>query len=194
MTASALDPGYFEALYDADPDPWRFETSDYEDAKYAATLDALPRARYMGAVEVGCSVGVLTARLAPRCDALLGLDVAQAALDRAAERCRDQPQVRFALSTLPGMPPAGRFDLIMLSEVIYYFDEAGVAKLADAVKSMAEPGADVLLVHWLGPTPDYPLTGDAAVAAFEAAASWADVMRRARTPDYRLDLLRVRTG
>jgi SAM-dependent methyltransferase len=84
MTAMSLQPGYFDKLYAENPDPWRMETSAYEEAKYIATLAALPRARYTHAIEIGCSVGVLTARLAERCDELLGIDVAQAALDRAA--------------------------------------------------------------------------------------------------------------
>lgn len=189
MTAMSLQPGYFDKLYAENPDPWRMETSAYEEAKYIATLAALPRARYTHAIEIGCSVGVLTARLAERCDELLGIDVAQAALDRAAQRCRGLP-VRFERSTLPDTAPVGRFDLIVLSEVLYYFDSAGVGRLAAAVKGMAAPDADILLVHWLGETPDYPLTGEEAVAAFEAAGSW-HIMKRARTPDYRLDLLRV---
>lgn len=189
MTARALAPGYFDELYAANPDPWRMETSAYEEAKYTATLAALPRPRYHHGIEIGCSVGVLTARLATRCDDLLGLDVAQAALDRAAQRCRGLP-VRFEVSALPATAPAGRFDLIMLSEVIYYFDRGGVAKLAGTVVGMAAPGADVVLVHWLGETPDYPLNGDEAVAAFEATGLW-EVTKRARTAEYRLDLLRV---
>lgn len=191
MTAKALEPGYFDALYAANADPWGFETSPYEDAKYAATLAALPRPRYRSAVEVGCSIGVLTERLAPCCDALLGTDVAAAALARAAARCAALPQVRFARSTLPETPPAGCFELILLSEVLYYFAAPDVARVAAALAAVAAPGADLLLVHWLGPTPDYPLTGDAAVAAFEAALPGFDVMRRARSADYRLDLLRA---
>lgn len=189
MTAPSLGPGYFDKLYADNPDPWRMETSAYEDLKYGATLAALPRARYPHGIEIGCSVGMLTARLAARCDDLLAIDVAQAALDRAAERCRGLP-VRFELSTLPGTPPAGLFDLIILSEVLYYFDRAGVARLAAMVKGMAAQDADILLVHWLGETPDYPLTGEEAVAAFEEAGSWR-IMQRTRTEDYRLDLLRV---
>ena len=38
----SLEPAYFEALYAADPDPWRFATSAYEREKYTATLAALP--------------------------------------------------------------------------------------------------------------------------------------------------------
>ena len=37
---------YFEAKYARSPDPWDFAGSPYEAAKYAATLVALPRARY----------------------------------------------------------------------------------------------------------------------------------------------------
>ena len=189
MTAASLQAGYFDKLYADNPDPWRMETSPYEDAKYGATLAALPSARYPHAIEIGCSVGTLTARLAARCDDLLATDVAQAALDRAAERCRGLP-VRFERSTLPDIPPAGRFELIVLSELLYYFDRAGVARLAEAVSGMAAPDADILLVHWLGETPDYPLTGEEAVAAFEGDGSW-HIMQRTRTEDYRLDLLRV---
>jgi len=190
--AKSLETGYFDALYAGDPDPWKFTTSAYEDAKYAATLAALPRARYANAVEVGCSIGVLTERLAARCDRLLATDVAQAALDAAAVRCRDRANVDFARSTLSATPPPGWFDLIMLSEVLYYFDRNGVQAMAGAVAAMAAPGADVMLVHWLGPTPDYPLDGETAVAAFLAALPSATLQAQARTPEYRLDCLRLR--
>ena len=82
----SLTVSYFDALYAASPDPLDFETSPYEAEKYAATLAALPRPRYRRALEVGCAIGVLTALLAPRCDALLALDGAEAALDRARRR------------------------------------------------------------------------------------------------------------
>ena len=75
MTRS-LPPSYFEALYASDPDPWRFASSDYERDKYAATLAALPRQLYRSGLEVGCSIGVLTAMLASRCRRLLAVDVA----------------------------------------------------------------------------------------------------------------------
>ena len=81
-----LTAGYFDELYAGDPDPWGFETSAYEQAKYAATVDALEGRRYATALEIGCSIGVLTARLADRCDALLAVDAAQAATESASER------------------------------------------------------------------------------------------------------------
>ncbi|KAB1070219.1 class I SAM-dependent DNA methyltransferase [Methylobacterium planeticum] len=194
--ANSLTPAYFAELYARDPDPWRFATSDYERGKYAATLGALPRARYAAALEVGCSIGVLTRALAPRCDALLALDVAEAALDQARARCAGAPHVGFACRRVPDAWPEGRFDLILLSEVVYYLDAADVGRLVARVRGALEPGGDIVLVHWTGET-DYPLSGDEAAELFIAgnrdfagADAFATLERQDRAERYRLDVLR----
>ncbi|TPG57719.1 methyltransferase domain-containing protein [Roseomonas nepalensis] len=188
----SLPAEYFDALYARDPDPWRFETSDYERGKYDATLAALPCARYARALEVGCSIGVLTADLAPRCEALLALDAAEAPLRRARERLAGQPHVAFALAGVPAAWPedAAPFDLILLSEVVYYLSPPDVERLAARVAASLAPGGDVLLVHWTGET-DYPLSGDEAVERFVAASPGLEVRRAERAERYRLDLLQA---
>lgn len=188
---TSLPPSYFDALYAGNPDPWRFETSDYERGKYAATLAALPRAHYAAALEVGCSIGVLTARLAARCDALLALDVSEAALAQARARCAGLGTVRFAQVRVPGEWPPGSFDLILLSEVVYYLDRPDLEALAARVGAALGPGGDVVLVHWTGET-HYPLSGDEAAEAFiRASVGFARVLRQDRTDQYRLDVLRA---
>ncbi len=185
-----MPSSYFDGLYADDADPWDFATSDYEREKYAATLAALPRERYAAALEVGCSIGVLTRQLAGRTADLLSLDIAERALDQARERCRDLSHVRFARMGVPSDWPKGRFDFILLSEVVYYLDRGDVARLAERIASALHPDADILLVHWLGAT-NYALTGDEAVDCFTAAAApFAQVRARSRTEHYRLDLLR----
>ncbi|GJD61991.1 class I SAM-dependent DNA methyltransferase [Methylobacterium frigidaeris] len=189
---TSLPPGYFDERYAADPDPWNFAASPYERDKYAATLAALPRPQYEAGLEIGCSIGVLTAALAPRCDTLAALDVAEAALAQARTRCRDLPGVRLMRAQVPGEWPEGRFDLILLSEVVYYLDAGDVARLAGRVRESLLPGGDVVLVHWTGET-HYPLTGDEAADLFirETRARLA-VDRPIRTASYRLDVLRSR--
>ncbi len=188
----SLTPDYFAGLYgaDPDPDPWGFTTSAYEAAKYAETLKALPRERYASALEIGCSIGVLTQQLAPRCDALLGIDVVETALAAARARNAATPWVRFEPCAIPGSWPAGRFDLIMLSEVAYFFTREDVGRIAARIGASIVPGGDIVLVHWLGET-DYPLSGDAATEALIAAATYARPVHRARTAEYRLDVLHV---
>jgi SAM-dependent methyltransferase len=186
----SVEGAWFERLYAEQGDPWGFETSAYEQAKYAETIRALPRPRYADALEVGCANGVLTALLAPHCDRLLGVDPSPTALAAARARCRDLPQVRLEERSLPAQAPAGSFDLILLSEVIYYWDSADLARIAAYLIQALRSGGDLLLVHWTGDT-DYPQSGDDAVTALRALLGGAVVERRHNRHDqYRLDLWR----
>ena len=158
-TASgSIAPAYFQALYRDDADPWDYAGSAYEAGKYDATLDALPLARYRRAVELGCSIGVLTRRLAARADALLALDVSPDALAEAARRCADLGHVAFERRALPDEAPDGPFDLAVLSEVGYYLSAPDLDRLADRLADTVEPGGHLVLVHWTGAT-DYPPHG-----------------------------------
>ena len=94
---SSLPPEYFRKIYERNADPWGFQTSSYEAGKYLATIESLPRERYQRAVEVGCSIGVLTEMLAERCEWLLGLDVSERALGQARERLAEAENVEFRL-------------------------------------------------------------------------------------------------
>lgn len=178
---------YFERLYRDDPDPWDFETSAYETAKYAATLRALPRGRYRRAFEIGCAGGVLTRALAERCAALVAVDVAEAALVHARTRCAACPGVEIARLTVPGDWPDGVFDLILVSEVGYYLSPTDLARLRDRCAETTEPSGHLVLVHWTGET-DYPLTADGVHDSFLADARWISCRAR-RHGAYRLDVL-----
>ena len=188
---TSLPATYFDDLYARDADPWRFASSDYERDKYAATLAALPRARYRSALEVGCSIGVLTRQLAAHAETLCAIDLAAKALDEARQRCADLRHVRFELSSVPSQWPAGSFDLIVLSEVVYYLDRKDLADLAERIRGCLMPGGDIVLVHWLGVT-HYPLTGDEAVELFaESTSDWAPRLSGLRHDAYRLDVFRA---
>ena len=185
----SLDSAYFEDVYARSPDPWGFRTSPYERGKYQATLDVLPRPRYGAALEVGCSIGVFTRLQAGRCDAVLALDASARALAEARRDDADLTHVAFREATLPGDFPAGRYDLIVLSEVLYYLSEADLDRLARLCLAALTPDGQMVLCHWLGET-DYPLGGDEAAERFIAAVAprWRPVAAR-REPEYRLDLL-----
>ena len=185
----SLGPEYFDRLYAQSSDPWDFESSPYEAAKYAATLAALPHPRYAHALELGCSIGVLTHRLALRCERLQATDISEAALKKARTRCASLPQVLFEQRDLTTDFPAGRFDLILVSEVGYYLSQRDLEVLRTDISAALACGGDLLLVHYTGET-DYPLTADAVHETFLAleGRGWE---RRAeqRTESYRLDLL-----
>ena len=189
MNDRSSPPEYFERIYAGHEDPWGYGTTAYERGKYAATLAALPRTHFRCGLEIGCSIGVMTRQLAPRCDALLAVDVSHTALARAREACRELTNVTFARLQVPAQWPAGRFDLVVLSEVLYYLARDDVAATAGSVLDTLERNGAVVLVHWLGDT-GVARTGDEAAAWFIAnVAPPLRVTLRKRTAQYRLDVL-----
>jgi 2-polyprenyl-3-methyl-5-hydroxy-6-metoxy-1,4-benzoquinol methylase len=188
MTGSR-SAAHFERLYRSNPDPWSFSTSRYEQAKYQQTLAVLGDRCFTAGLEVGCSIGILTAMLAPRCTTLLGVDIVDDPLRAARSRCADQPQVRFHRMQVPAEWPAQRFDLIVFSEVLYFLAPPDIDRCAAHVVGSLLPGGAVVLVNWLGPTDD-PTSGDDAATRFIAATTGTLVpARRNRHEGYRLDLL-----
>jgi SAM-dependent methyltransferase len=189
-----LNADYFESLYRERPDPWGFASSAYEAAKYAQTLAALGDERAARALEMGCSIGVFTRALAPLCDALVATELSATALDEARRRCADRPNVVFRLAQRVTDGIDGRFDLMVLSEVVYYWDDADLDAVAEAIARSLLPHGRLLLVHWLGET-DYPRSGDDAVNALAARLEGLfDAEREVRSESYRLDLWRRRRG
>ncbi len=151
---------YFEELYRADPDPWDLAGSAYERAKYAATIAALPPGPIGSVLEVGCSIGVLSALLAERCGTLWAIDSAPRAVAQARRRLEGLDHVRVDRRRAPDQMPAGPFDLVVCSEVLYYGDRALLAETWCAARDAVAAGGSVLAVHWRGPVRHYPLSGE----------------------------------
>ena len=184
---NSLPPSYFEKMYRQNPDPWDFETSDYEALKYQTTIDALPKARYSNVLEIGGSIGVLTALLAPRCDSLLSIDVSQTAQAQAISRCRDLPQVRFRIAQVPQDYPDEMFDLTLVSEVGYYLSWDDLKQAQQLIVKHLQVGGHLLLVHWTLFAKDYPLTGDEVHDSFIELDDLKH-LKGLREERYRLDL------
>ena len=139
--------------------------------------------------EVGCSIGVLTRMLAPKCESLLAVDVSRIAVTRARRTCRALRNVTIARMRIPTEWPEARFDLILLSEVLYFLGPADVHTTARQTIGSLLPHGSVMLVNWLGET-DYPCGGDEAADLFLSATDKdLRLIDQRRTPDYRLDLL-----
>jgi SAM-dependent methyltransferase len=178
-----LDPGYFRDRYASSADPWGLAERWYEARKYALTVALLPRQRYGAAFEPGCSIGVLTAQLAPRCDRLLACDVVPDAVAAARSRAAGLPGVRVERRVIPGEWPSGSFDLIVLSELLYYFDDADLGQVLGLGIGSLRPSGQILAVHWRHPAPDHPRTGDEVHEDLAAHPGLARLARY-RDPDF----------
>ncbi len=94
--------------------------------------------------------------LAPRCDELLACDAVPDAVTSARARTAGLPGVRNEQRAVPGQWPPGSFDLVVLSELLYYFDHAYLGLGLGSLR----PGGQILAVHWRHPAPGHPRTGD----------------------------------
>lgn len=182
-----LEREYFEKLYANSPDPWEFETSDYERRKYARTLEVLRDRRYRRALEVGASIGVFTGMLAPHCDELLAVDTSERAVELARERLSGSKNISVLQRTLPEEMPGGPFDLIVASEVLYYLPGETVLKTLRRFEEELASGGRLLAVHWRKETRTYPLQGDE-VHELLAENTRLKNIKNFVEPEYRLDL------
>jgi SAM-dependent methyltransferase len=176
----------FEARYARDPDPWDYRTSAYERDKYAATLIACGAGRRRRALELGGSIGVFSLVLAPRCDELVTIDAAPTAVATARRHLAGLPHVDARVGVLPHDLPAGPFDLVVASEILYYLGAGDLDRTLDGLRGVLAPGGRLVAVHWRPRTEERPLDA-AQVHAALAAQPWLAHDARDEHPAYLLD-------
>jgi SAM-dependent methyltransferase len=143
----------FDRLYSAETDPFGAELPQfrYQRRKYDCLLSMLPRRRYRNVLDVGCGLGAFTRKLAPFSEAILGIDISEAAIAQARDRSLSHSNIRYAVAGVNGASKIEEaFDLIVLADVLYYTDfrqAACVGSIADGVASRLLPGGLVLLVN-----------------------------------------------
>lgn len=150
---------FFEQKYREATDPWSFATSAYEQRRYATIIEHIAAGRFTNVFEPGCSVGELTVQLAERCGQVTAIDIAETAVVIARRRCAALGNVDIEQGSLPDDLPPGPFDLIVFSEIGYYFDEDRVRGLARDMTHRISAGGWLIAVHWTGEACDHVLAG-----------------------------------
>ncbi|MBO1768300.1 bifunctional PIG-L family deacetylase/class I SAM-dependent methyltransferase [Allobranchiibius sp. GilTou38] len=149
----------FERLHATRGDPWQVRSSDYESRKRDLTVSMLPARRFARAYEPGCSVGELSAALAPHCDSLICQDLSATAVQEATARLAAYPQVQVRQGSVPRDWPEGDFDLIVLSEIGYFLSPVDLDAVLRRARMTLRSGGYVLLCHWAHPIEGWELDG-----------------------------------
>lgn len=150
----------FETLYDTNADPWRTAHEPYERRKRAVTLAALPKEHYSRCLDAGAGAGELTVGLAGRCERVVAVDAVPAAAARCREVTTGLSNVTVEVRRLPADWPEGRWDLLVFSELLYYFDRRDLEVTLDRVEGATAAGSHLLAVDWRPVTPDAPRDAD----------------------------------
>ncbi|UDY37478.1 bifunctional PIG-L family deacetylase/class I SAM-dependent methyltransferase [Dermatobacter hominis] len=183
---------FFDALYRSTPsgDPWDLAHGPDDVGKVAAVAQAVAAlGRRQRGLEVGCGPGLLTARLGPLVDELLAVDASARAVEIARRRCAELRDVTVREAHVPaGLREADRgFDLVVLSDVAYYFDPPSLRALVADLRDRTVEGAVLVAAHWTGRSPDHRLDGDTTHRVIGDAIGWPRAAERT-LPAHRLDV------
>jgi len=160
MSRDTTSQAFFDRIYRTNADPWNFASSKYEISRYQIILEALGDYRFEHAFEPGCSIGVLTEQLAARCNRVDAMDISPRAVELAKERCRNLTNVHITCGSLLHPNMGDSFDLIMFSEIGYYFEESVLRLAILKLIGLMQPSGTLIAAHWLGSSPDHLLSGD----------------------------------
>lgn len=141
---------YFSSLYGGSADPYEVGSRWYEKRKQALLLAALPRQHYQAAYEPACGTGLLSLDLARRCQSLLISDSNTAACAIASTNTAHLANVTLQHHDLPQDWPAEphAFELIVLSELLYFLDASQVSRVVQSALSSLAPGGEIVLCNW----------------------------------------------
>jgi trans-aconitate methyltransferase len=185
---TATSDDYFEEFWSLGDDPWDHGSRWYETRKYDLTAAALPRMRYRRSFEPGCGSGFLTQRLGVRSEEHVAMERHPRGVAATARRCASLPTVAVVEGTIPSDWPPGRFDLVVLSEVLYYLDASDLDVALERVEGSLVSGGDLLIVHYRPPVAEHAWTGDEVHARVRSQLGW-DVVLQIDDPQFRLEVL-----
>ena len=170
---------YFDTLYRGNTDPWQYQTRWYEKRKRDMCLAVLPQSQYKHGIELGCGNGVLSERLARRCQALVSLDGNHQAVQLAKARLAELSHVKVIQGVIPvklfslkaglleSYPLAGDtpvmaapFDLIVISEILYYLSPTDIDTVIAWIQQHLAIGGTLLCCHWRYAIEGFAMTGE----------------------------------
>ncbi|HSV31383.1 MAG TPA: SAM-dependent methyltransferase [Atribacteraceae bacterium] len=139
----------FEKLYRFRPDPWNYRGSEFEQEKYRRILDAIPEGIH-SVIEIGCSEGVFTEMLLEKGYTVIGVDISAIAIERAGKHLeRFGERVRLWKRDVTREAIEGRYDLLIIAEMLYYLGGPGhLRRLRAIFLSLVRGGGYLLLEHF----------------------------------------------
>lgn len=152
----------FDRMYIEEGDPWKVGSSWYEQRKIAVALACLADPSYDRVLDPACGTGHLARAVAERSGMVVAKDASAPAVEIARRVCESVENVDIDVAALPyaSGETAGPFDLIVLSEFLYYLSPEMRRLTIGSVLDRAADRAEIIAVHWRDAPEDGTSSGD----------------------------------
>lgn len=153
-----------ERVFGRGVDPYGYASHPHELKKQAAVEARLNR-HYGTALEIGCAEGAFTRRLARHCDHVLGIDLSEKALTTASQNLGALDNVSLVRANVRECRLAPRWDLVVVSEVLYYlhksrWTDGGFGVFLARLGGLLAPEGRMIVVHSFGADAELALRRD----------------------------------
>ena len=118
MNSRSIVKWYFTRKY-REEDPYRIARNTC-DTRYSDMLRMLAPMHFGKALDIGCGEGMLSEMLLSVCGHVDGMDISEAAVDRARNKFRNRSHLRFLAADILKSELMEKYDLIVCAEVLYY--------------------------------------------------------------------------
>lgn len=112
---------YFDHSKYKNNDPWD-TMSDYEKKRTKTIVNLLNNRKYKHCLDVGCADGSITVRLKNFCTKITAIDISKKIIDRAIRTYKEE-NIDFKVLNIRTGILEDMYDLIIVSEVLYYLGE-----------------------------------------------------------------------
>jgi SAM-dependent methyltransferase len=153
--------GFFEELWQRG-DHWEFDSSTFEQERYARLIALLAGRRYAQVLELGCGSGSFTQYLAGLADRVVALDISATAIARARALWPDpvqvdfRPTVDFRQANIMeyDLHAEGPWDLVVISDTMCYlgwlYSFFDVSWFASQIFAATRVGGHCLFANCMG--------------------------------------------
>lgn len=162
--ASKYNKDYFETKFST-TDPWDYTTSNYEFKKYQRQIDVSNKyvQNPLSILEIGCAEGVFTEMIRKEYpnSKITSIDISEAAIERASQRGLHNTEfIRTDISEFIENHQNGRFDIVYVSEIIYYLGASySVRDLLTLIRKLSllmNKGGIIIMANNIFLTKDIP--------------------------------------
>lgn len=156
---------HFDSLFALDEDPWSYRSDWLERRRLDLLVAMLPDESYGSIFEPACANGSLTGRLASRGGRVVGWDGSPNAIAHARRFLDSLEHVELAEKSVPDHWPVVPFDLVVLSDFLYYLPKESVIDVALLSAQTVRPCGSIIGCHWRKSAHDFLVDGGDAVHA-----------------------------